>query len=282
MLIFISYSHRDKAFVDRLASQLVYHKVNVWLDRWEMNAGDSLMDKVQSALTDASALLVILSPHSVESEWCKKELNSGLMRELSEKRVVIIPVLVADCEIPLFLREKMYADFRSNFDEGLTTILEAVSKFTNEWRNRSDTPLWHTDWSIDWGETDEGYTALRLTLVEAAKGQPYSILTVVTLLADEAAEEWYRSEMDAGEGEGARRFLVNQLADELIGAETRLRLTDQFPLMTQIDMSTEHGDFHVGISTRLLGEDTGRDVIFELSQQVNGIREQMSAAGPKV
>jgi len=41
------------------------------------------------------------------------------MRELDEKRVVVLPVIVEECDIPLFLREKMYADLRTNFNTGL-------------------------------------------------------------------------------------------------------------------------------------------------------------------
>ncbi len=51
-------------------------------DRWELNVGDSLIERIQSALTSAGAILVILSANSVASEWCKKELNVGLIREL--------------------------------------------------------------------------------------------------------------------------------------------------------------------------------------------------------
>ena len=91
MPLFISYSHADKSFVDQLAAHLVLHHVHVWLDRWELHVGDSLISKVQEAITGASGLLVILSKASVKSEWCRKELNSGLIRELDEKRVVVLP-----------------------------------------------------------------------------------------------------------------------------------------------------------------------------------------------
>ena len=116
MPVFISYSHQDKNFVEKFASQLVANKAKVWLDTWELNVGDSLITRVQEAISGASALLVILSKTSVASEWCKKELSSGLIRELEEKRVVVLPVLIEDCEIPMFLRDKLYADFRDNFD----------------------------------------------------------------------------------------------------------------------------------------------------------------------
>lgn len=112
MAIFISYNQNDSDFVDKLAKNLVMRRHNVWVDRWELNIGDSLIDKIQGALTKSDAMLIILSKNSVASEWCKKELNSGLMRELEEKRVLVLPCVIDDCEIPLFLREKLYADFR--------------------------------------------------------------------------------------------------------------------------------------------------------------------------
>lgn len=68
MPIFISYSHCDKTFVENLAAQMVANRVSVWLDKWELHAGDSLLTKVQNAISGASALLVILSKASVKSE----------------------------------------------------------------------------------------------------------------------------------------------------------------------------------------------------------------------
>ena len=102
MTIFISYSHENKDFVDLLAAHLVKNKAHVWVDTWELKVGDSLIQKVQEALTDSSALLVILSKSSVESEWCKKELSAGLIRELEEKKGYIKVVLykVTKVQIP--------------------------------------------------------------------------------------------------------------------------------------------------------------------------------------
>jgi len=93
MPIFISYSHENKAFVNKLAHQLVVRNVNIWLDRWELSIGDSLLAKIQEAVDGASALLVILSKASVASEWCKNEINAGLLRELEEKKVLLMPVI---------------------------------------------------------------------------------------------------------------------------------------------------------------------------------------------
>lgn len=281
MPLFISYSHADKAFVDKLAKQLVARKVNVWLDRWEMHVGESIIDKIQKAITDASSLLVILSPESVESEWCKKELNSGLIRELEERRIVVLPVLVRDCTIPLFLREKMYADFRTNFDDGLRTILEAIAKVTNEWRNRLENPTWHTDWSIDWGETDEGKTVIRLTLVEVTENQPYSVLTVISLIPEYNANAWYKLMDEQGQDDNARRMVIEGFSAELTRINFRVLLEDQFPKSASIPFSIKCGDYIANITNRWLGMDTGRDVLFDTAQQIDGIKKQMQLAAAK-
>jgi len=55
MAVFISYSHSDSEFADRLARQLVAHKTNVWLDKWELNIGDSLIERIQGAIQGARA-----------------------------------------------------------------------------------------------------------------------------------------------------------------------------------------------------------------------------------
>ncbi|MGZ5446338.1 MAG: toll/interleukin-1 receptor domain-containing protein [Thermoanaerobaculia bacterium] len=86
MSVFISYSHSDAEFVDRLAAELIKNRKHVWIDRYEFRAGDSLVDRIQEAITTAGAMLVVLSKASVASEWCKKELSSGLIRELDLKQ----------------------------------------------------------------------------------------------------------------------------------------------------------------------------------------------------
>ena len=46
MRVFISYSHSDKEFVDKLAMNLVKSNIPIWLDRWELKVGDSITQKI--------------------------------------------------------------------------------------------------------------------------------------------------------------------------------------------------------------------------------------------
>ncbi|MEY2484238.1 MAG: hypothetical protein QOK24_2766 [Verrucomicrobiota bacterium] len=94
MPYFISYSHEDKDFVDLLAAELALQRRHVWVDRWELKVGDSLIRRIESAITGASGLIVSLSKASVVSEWFRKELSVGLIRELEEKHVVVLPIRI--------------------------------------------------------------------------------------------------------------------------------------------------------------------------------------------
>jgi hypothetical protein len=122
--LFISYSSKDAKFVGKLANDLVSRGLKVWWDKWMMKVGDSLHKKIQEAITSSAWLGVVLSPNSVSSPWVEKELNSALMKELEQKEVFVLPILYEDCPIPLMLKDKVYADFRSSYQRGLSALLE--------------------------------------------------------------------------------------------------------------------------------------------------------------
>lgn len=278
MPVFISYSHTDKDFVTKLAAQLAQNKIHVWVDTWELHVGDSIVSKIQQALQQASALLVVLSKASTGSEWCKKELNAGLVRELEEKRVVVLPVLIEDCEIPLFLRDKMFADFRTNYDDGLRQVLEAIARVTSDNLGRIDEPEWHIDWAIDWGELDDKKW-LRLTLVEQAKDQPYSVLTDVFMLLNDSATSRYRQYEKAGLDFIARDLFLELLVGTEEFAKLDILIGDELPQRQEItayDPKTRSG-FDVTVICRRLGEDTGRDILFHVGRQIKQIYEQSRA-----
>lgn len=278
MPIFISYSHQDKDFVDQLAAQLVRNRVYVWLDRWELHVGDSITSRVEDAITSASALLVILSKSSVESSWCRREINSGLIRELEERRVVVLPVLVEDCAIPLFLRDKIYADFRTDFDDGLRTVLEATARISNPNTGQIPDPVYHSDWALEWGTPLSGGITFRIAIVQHAAEQEYSILSVVEISADDAGDKSYGRLVGAEGTEKANAKIIGLVVSALTESEDiRFTLTDQFGKAASYTVTTNSGTFEVIATSRRLGLDNGRDVLVDLDSQLQELASQMAA-----
>lgn len=124
--LFLSHSSRDRAFCERLALDLTNADIPVWYDEWELKVGDSLRAKISEGIESQDYLAVVLSHASIASSWVHQELNAALDRELKEKKVVVLPLLIQDCEAPTFLRDKKFADFREDYGAGLEQLLRAL------------------------------------------------------------------------------------------------------------------------------------------------------------
>lgn len=124
--IFLSYSMLDKEFVDRLAGDLIKRGVDVWLDTLEIKVGESIFGEISKGIQDYDFFGIILSKNSVKSEWIRKELDAGLIKEKEEKKAVILPILIEDCEVPPTIRARKYADFRSDYYQGLRELLDVL------------------------------------------------------------------------------------------------------------------------------------------------------------
>jgi TIR domain-containing protein len=109
--IFLSHTHTDKPFARRVAADLAALGATVWIDEAELNIGDSLLSKISSAIDSMQFLGVVLSPESVGSSWVQQELEQAMTSQLSRRHVKVLPLLYQKCELPGFLRGKLYADF---------------------------------------------------------------------------------------------------------------------------------------------------------------------------
>jgi hypothetical protein len=282
MTIFISYSHKDAAKVNLLAANMVKRNAQVWVDTWELSVGDSIIQKIQDAITQSDALLVVLSKASVGSEWCKKELSSGLIRELEEKRVVVLPVLLEDCEIPLFLRDKMYADLRSDFDLGLSAIMNAIGKVSNPNQSRFTDEDGFTDWAVDWGDIN-GFFTLRFTIVNSVSALRMTILVEVDVICNEVLTSRQKQFTDAGLDWLGRMIISEALFDFGEGKDIKIVLDDSLPKSTggTIRDESRGAEYHVEIRCRKLGEDNGKDQLVNVSGYLKNIRDYLRATSRK-
>lgn len=274
MPIFISYSQKDSQFVDKLARQLVLLKHNVWMDRWELKVGDSLTGKVESALTSSSAVIVIISKNSVESDWVKRELNAVLVREIEEKRSLLLPCRVDDCQIPLFLRDKLYADFSKDPDKALRDLDAALSTVSNPFQARAEEPDFISDWAIDW-LTEDGNEIIRLHFVDHAAS--YVVVSTCHVICNEEAGaifKSFRSKQNTRKYiERVLGYIDNDLDDNPLKPPVVIR--DQFEkyVAWQIDAGAEK--FDVIFKYRRMGQDTGFDTLVHLDEDIKRMRQHV-------
>ncbi|HTI71329.1 MAG TPA: toll/interleukin-1 receptor domain-containing protein [Candidatus Limnocylindria bacterium] len=93
---FISYSHRDEEFARKLFSRLQANKVRVWFAPEEMKGGRKLHEQIDEAIRTYDKLILVLSDHSILSEWVETEVKHAHRREKRENRRMLFPIRLTD------------------------------------------------------------------------------------------------------------------------------------------------------------------------------------------
>ena len=122
--VFLSHSARDRRIVERLGNVLREHGVPVWYSRTSIVGAKQWHDEIGKALTRCDWFVLVLSPHSVKSQWVKREL----LYALSDTRYdePIVPLLHRPCKhqnLSWTLGVFEFVDFTTNFDVGCRNLL---------------------------------------------------------------------------------------------------------------------------------------------------------------
>ena len=91
--VFISYSRTDKPYVEQLARTLGDRGLNVWVDLEGLLAGEEFLPRILAAIEGADAFVFVLSPDSIASPYCLRELEHA-----GQHRKRILPLLRRDVE----------------------------------------------------------------------------------------------------------------------------------------------------------------------------------------
>lgn len=134
---FMSYFSGDKPFAARLANDLSLRGIRVWRDENEIEIGDSFTDKIQEGLRRSYTFTLLLSQEALQRPWVKEEMRAAYSLRLGEA-LRILPVLYKDCEIPLFLADYKYADFRDekHYTEQLGLLQRAIANGVKRLRKK--------------------------------------------------------------------------------------------------------------------------------------------------
>ncbi|HEU5377986.1 MAG TPA: toll/interleukin-1 receptor domain-containing protein [Ktedonobacteraceae bacterium] len=89
---FISYAHQDDDLARRLHADLQEEGVRCWFAPHDMKIGDKIRPRIDEAIHLQDKFLLILSKHSVASDWVEHEVEMALARERKEKRTILFPI----------------------------------------------------------------------------------------------------------------------------------------------------------------------------------------------
>jgi formylglycine-generating enzyme required for sulfatase activity len=124
--VFISYSQKDMTFADRLESALKSRGLEPLIDRSKIYAFEDWWRRIQDLIGKADTIIFVLSPDSVKSDVCAREVSYAA--SLNKRFAPIVYRRVDDTAIPAPLRKLhfIFFDDPERFDASADLLAEAL------------------------------------------------------------------------------------------------------------------------------------------------------------
>jgi uncharacterized protein YjbI with pentapeptide repeats len=91
---FISHSHHDQRFCDRLYADLRHHDVPSWYFPEDATWGKTVWGEIDRSIKVYDKLVVVCSEHSLKSPAVQREIERALQREDREGKNILFPIRI--------------------------------------------------------------------------------------------------------------------------------------------------------------------------------------------
>jgi len=128
--VFLSHSHLDKPFIERLANTLKLAGIDCWYDDWEIPPGDSIRQRIfEDGLPNCDVFFVYLTANSIHSKWVQRELDGIFTLEkggINSELILFIDDEINRGQLSIDLQSKSIPEF--NNDNYIRPFAKLVGK----------------------------------------------------------------------------------------------------------------------------------------------------------
>jgi hypothetical protein len=124
MQIFISYSRKDIDLVQRIVVELANNNIDTWIDWKSIPKGEDWLQEIYHGIEKADAFLFLISPDSIQSQMCRKELAHAV--ENSKRIVPLVCRDINPSEAPTELLGYNWLFARPDKEDLQKSIIELV------------------------------------------------------------------------------------------------------------------------------------------------------------
>jgi WD40 repeat protein len=127
--VFVSYSRKDIEFAGKIVQALAEKDLDTWIDWKSIPKGEYWEQEIYHGIEKADAFLFLISPDSVRSQMCNKELAHAV-----ENRKRVLPIVIHDADIASVVDETSQQEIskrnwifcRDGQDNFITAIAETI------------------------------------------------------------------------------------------------------------------------------------------------------------
>jgi hypothetical protein len=131
MKIFISYTHEDSKFAEKIKSKLVSAGHSTFFLDENISLGETILENIIQNLSDSDVFLIILSKNSVNSNYFISEVSIAIAEKEKRPEKVLVPITISkNIPIPPFLDNYKRIDFsnENDFAKNIDFLLNALKE----------------------------------------------------------------------------------------------------------------------------------------------------------
>lgn len=124
--VFVSYSRTDEAVARRICEALTRQGRNIWVDWGSIHPSAEWLAEIERGIRSTNAFVFVISPDSVVSEICQRELDLAV--QLGKR---VVPIVGRDTTAEKVLQELrkrhwIFLRKQDSFDEGIEALTRAL------------------------------------------------------------------------------------------------------------------------------------------------------------
>ncbi|NEP57106.1 MAG: TIR domain-containing protein [Symploca sp. SIO2G7] len=145
--VFISYSRKDSDLARKLNDELQLQGKTTWFDQESIASGADFAEEIKQGINVCDNILFILSPRSVNSPYCKDEVEYAAL--LNKRFVTVLHREINPADLPPELARVQWIDFNQNehdFNANFRQLVRTIDTDREHLR-------YHTKWSqkaLEW------------------------------------------------------------------------------------------------------------------------------------
>jgi len=124
--VFISHNKADAEAAREVAIFLAAEEMSVWFDEWSVQAGDSIVGRVEEGLKNCSHFLLLWSQSAAKSAWVQQELWAAIGKAIEDGMPRVIPLRLDATELPPLVRHLKYLRYQGGKEEDRCALVKEV------------------------------------------------------------------------------------------------------------------------------------------------------------
>ncbi len=129
--VFLSYSEKNRETMENIRHHLMRHGITVWTNQTDIKIGSEFQKAINRGIEGADNLVFLVSPESLESEYCRQELAQAFSLN---KRIISLLIKPTELEkIPPELQKLQFINLKASQEEveyqkGLDNLIKELGE----------------------------------------------------------------------------------------------------------------------------------------------------------